>query len=160
MADPEVRFEHMMQRLRERQCRMTPQRVALLHILASSEGHPSAAQLYDQLRAQFPTTSLATVYKTLSLLDDAGEVLELGFGDGGSRYDGNKPYPHPHLICVRCRRIVDAGPGLADSLTREVAQDSGFQLVSHRLDFCGLCPNCQGTAGSTRSHKERSEHYE
>ncbi len=159
MTDPQVRFDQMMQRLRERHCRMTPQRIALLRLLAASEGHPSAAQLYDQIRAQFPTTSLATVYKTLTLLDDAGEVLELGFGDDCSRYDGNRPYPHPHLICLRCRRIVDAGPGLADSLARDVAQDSGFQVVSHRLDFYGLCPDCQGTPGSIKTHNEGSKQY-
>ena len=136
---------------------MTPQRVALLRLLASSEGHPGAAQLYDQLRTQFPTTSLATVYKTLSLLDDVGEVLELGFGDEGSRYDGNKPYPHPHVICIRCGKIMDAGPELAEALTREVARDSGYQLVSHRLEFYGLCPDCQGTAGSTKLQHEWSE---
>jgi Fur family peroxide stress response transcriptional regulator len=154
MTDPQVRFEQLKKKLRERQCRMTPQRVALLRLLASSEGHPTAAQLYDQLRAQFPTTSLATVYKTLSLLDDMGEVLELGFGDDASRYDGNKPYPHPHLICIRCRRIVDAGPGLAEGPAQELAQSSGFRVVSHRLDFYGLCPDCQGTPGSTNQKGE------
>ena len=148
MTDPEARFRQMVERLRQRQCRMTPQRVALLRLLATSEGHPSAAQLFDRLREQFPTTSLATVYKTLTLLDDMGEVLELGFGDEGSRYDGNNPHPHPHLICIRCHRIADAGPELTDTLTRQVAQESGFRLVSHRLDFYGLCPECQGAAGS------------
>jgi len=137
-----------MKKLRERRCRMTPQRVALLRLLASSEGHPSAAQLYDQLRAQFPTTSLATVYKTLSLLDEMGEVLELGFGNDGSRYDGNRPYPHAHLICIRCRKIMDGESGLAESLIQEVTQGSGFRVLGHRLDFYGLCPDCQGTADS------------
>lgn len=160
MANPETRFEEMMKKLRERQCRMTPQRVALLRLLARSEGHPSAAQLFDQLRAQFPTTSLATVYKTLSLLDDMGEVLELGFGEECSRYDGNKPYPHPHLICIRCHRIADGGPELTESLTRQAAKDSGFRLVSHRLDFYGLCPDCQGAAGSEKSQQEGSEDNE
>jgi Fur family peroxide stress response transcriptional regulator len=156
MADPQARFEELMKKLRERRYRLTPQRVALLRLLASSEGHPSVAQLYDRLRAQFPTTSLATVYKTLSLLDDMGEVLELGFGDNGKRYDGNKPYPHPHLICIRCRKIVDAEAGLAQNLAQEVAQGSGFRVVSHRLDFYGLCPDCQGTADSI-NHKGGNE---
>ena len=147
MADPQARFEELMSRLRERHCRVTPQRVALLRLLASSEGHPSAAYLYDRIRAQFPTTSLGTVYKTLSLLDDMGEVLELGFSDDDNRYDGNKPYPHPHLICIRCRKIVDADAeaSLARNLAQEVAQGSGFQVVSHRLEFYGLCPDCQGS---------------
>jgi len=132
-----------MTRLRERQCRMTRQRVALLRLLASAEDHPSAAQLYDRLRAQFPTTSLATVYKTLSLLDEMGEVLELGFGHDDRRYDGNRPYPHPHLICIRCRKIVDLEASVAESLTQEAVERSGFQVVGHRLDVYGLCPDCQ-----------------
>jgi len=144
MTDPQARFEELTNRLRECHYRMTPQRVALLRLLASSEGHPSAAQLYDRLRALFPTTSLATVYKTLSLLVEMGEVLELGFSDDDRRYDGNKPYPHPHLICIRCRKIVDAEAGVTQSLAQEMAQASGFQVVGHRLDFYGLCPDCQG----------------
>ena len=143
MADAEARFEELIHRLRERQCRLTPQRVALLRLLAASEGHPSAAGLYDRLRAQFPTTSLATVYKTLSLLDDLGEVLELGFSHDVVRYDANRPYPHPHLICLRCRKIVDGEPNLAPSLAGDVAQGSGFRVVGHRLDIYGLCPDCQ-----------------
>jgi len=133
-----------MSKLRKREYRLTPQRVALLRLLTSSEQHPSAAQLYEQLRAQFPTTSLGTVYKTLSLLKDLDEVLELSFADDDNRYDGNKPYPHPHLICIRCRRIVDAEVNLAQDLIQEMAQRSGYQLVGHRLDFYGLCPDCQG----------------
>jgi len=143
MADPQLRFEELAIKLRERRCRMTPQRVALLRLLAASEGHPSAAQLYDRLTAQFPTTSLATVYKTLSLLDEMGEVLELGFSGDDNRYDGNRPYPHPHLICIRCRKIVDAEAGLTRDLAQEAARGSGFQVISHRLDFYGLCPDCQ-----------------
>ena len=144
MADPQARFEELMTKLRERQCRMTPQRVALLRLLASSEGHPSAAQLYDALRTQFPTTSLATVYKTLNLLDEMSEVLELGFSSDASRYDGNKPYPHPHLICIRCHKIVDADEcSLPENLCQKVASQSGFHVIGQRLDFYGLCPECQ-----------------
>jgi Fur family peroxide stress response transcriptional regulator len=143
MVDPQARFEELMSRLREREYRLTPQRVALLRLLAASEGHPSAAQLYDQLKEQFPTTSPGTVYKTLNLLKDLDEVLELGFSDDDNRYDGNKPYPHPHLVCIRCRRITDLEISLAQKLVQEVARQSGFQFVSHRLDFYGLCPDCQ-----------------
>ena len=143
MTDPQLRFEELLKKLRDSQHRITPQRIALLRLLAASEGHPSAAHLYDRLTAQFPTTSLATVYKTLSLLDEMGEVLELGFSDDDNRYDGNRPYPHPHLICLRCRRIVDVDAGLGQDLAQEAAKGSGFQIVGHRLDFYGLCPECQ-----------------
>lgn len=145
MLDPQVRFEELIEKLRKREFRLTPQRVALLRLLAASETHPSAAQLYDQLKDQFPTTSPGTVYKTLSLLKEMGEVLELGFSNDDNRYDGNKPYPHPHLICIRCRKIIDPDVNLARTLVEEVAQQSGYRIVSHRLDFYGLCPDCQDT---------------
>jgi Fur family peroxide stress response transcriptional regulator len=143
MVDPQARFEELMSKLREHEYRLTPQRVALFRLLAASEGHPSAAHLYDQLKEQFPTTSPGTVYKTLNLLKDLDEVLELGFSDDDNRYDGNKPYPHPHLVCIRCRKIMDLENSVAQKLVQEVAQQSGFQFVSHRLDFYGLCPDCQ-----------------
>ena len=72
-----------------------------------------------------------------------GEVLELGFSTDDNRYDGNRPYPHPHLICIRCRKITDPQVSLVDDLTQEVAEQTGYQVVSHRLDFYGLCPDCQ-----------------
>ncbi|MEJ2737754.1 MAG: Fur family transcriptional regulator, partial [Anaerolineae bacterium] len=93
MADPQTRFEELVAKLREREYRLTPQRIALLRLLAASEGHPSASQLYEQMKDQFPTTSLATVYKTLNVLKEIGEVLELGFSGDDNRYDGKKPYP-------------------------------------------------------------------
>jgi len=132
-----------MSKLREREYRLTPQRVALLRLLAASDGHPSAAQLYDRLKDQFPTTSPGTIYKTLNLLKDLDEVLELGFSNDDNRYDGSKPYPHPHLICIRCQKIVDAEVSLAQNLVQEVTRQSSYQIVGHRLDFYGLCPDCQ-----------------
>ena len=144
--DPQARFEELVNKLREREYRLTPQRIALVRLLATSDGHPSASQLYDQIKEQFPTTSLATVYKTLNILKEMDEVLELGFSGDDNRYDGNKPYPHPHLICIHCQKILDPEVSLAQNLIQEVAQSSGYQIVGHRLDFYGLCPDCQDGA--------------
>jgi Fur family peroxide stress response transcriptional regulator len=147
MVDPHARFETLLGRLREQGYRLTPQRIALLRLLAASDGHPSASDLYDQLQAQFPTISPATIYKTLNLLKELDEVLELGFSDDDNRYDGGRPYPHPHLICVRCRKIIDPEVDIAEDLVqqmaRQVARQSGYQNISHRLDFYGVCPDCQ-----------------
>jgi Fur family peroxide stress response transcriptional regulator len=145
MVDPQTRFEELVAKLREREYRLTPQRIALLRLLTASDGHPSASQLYEQIKDQFPTTSLATVYKTLNVLKEIDEVLELGFSGDDNRYDGRKPYPHPHLVCIRCQRILDPEVSLAHSLVQEVAQSSGYRLVGHRLDFYGLCPDCQAS---------------
>ena len=141
--DSQTRYDELLTRLRARENRITPQRLALLRILAESTDHPSASQLYSDIKKRYPTTSLATVYKTIALLKDLNEVLELGFPDGSNRYDGNKPFPHPHVICTRCRKITD--PDLVDfnELSEEMSQKTGYRIFSHRLDFFGLCPDCQ-----------------
>jgi Fur family transcriptional regulator, peroxide stress response regulator len=141
--DPQARFDQLVAKLKERDYRLTPQRIALIRVLASSDGHPSASHLHEQIKEQFPTTSLATVYKTLTVLKEVDEVLELGFSDGDNRYDGAKPYPHPHLVCTNCGKIMDPEVDLADGLIEEVARSTGYRIVSHRLDFYGLCPVCQ-----------------
>ncbi|RKY26530.1 MAG: transcriptional repressor [Candidatus Omnitrophota bacterium] len=143
MTDSSVRLERMLEKLRERKFRITPQRLAVVKILAESKGHPSAETIYKQVRKVFPTTSLATIYKTVSLLKELGEVLELGFPEGSNRYDGNKPYPHPHIICVRCKKIIDPDLRGIERLSEEVSQKTGFRILNHRVDFFGLCPECQ-----------------
>ena len=142
MSDPQNRLESMLTKLREHKFRVTPQRIAVLKILALSDGHPSVEQIFEQVKKDFPTTSLATVYKTVSLLKQLNEVLELGFPEGRNRYDGNRPYPHPHLICMECKKIVDPDLASLDDLTQELILDTGFKIVNHRLDFFGICPEC------------------
>ena len=143
MNDPEARFEELLANLREQEYRITPQRMALLRLLAASEGHPSAAKLHEQLRERFPTLSLATVYKTLNLLKGMGEVQELSFCDDDTRYDGNDPSPHPHLVCIRCHKIIDLDVAELDDLEQDVARTWDFRVLNHRLDFFGICSECQ-----------------
>ena len=110
MADQNQRFNTIIEKLRENGHKITPQRLAIVKILAKSEGHPSVEHIYDQIIRDFPTMSLATVYRNILLIKSLGEVLELGFPDGSNRYDGNRPYPHPHVICIKCKKIVDPDP--------------------------------------------------
>jgi len=142
-AESQKRIEQMLSKLKERDFRITPQRLAVLRILAASEGHPSVDDIYQQVKIEFPTTSLATVYKTISLLKELNEVLELGFPDGSNRYDGNNPCPHPHVICVKCKRIMDPELMTMDTLSDEMIRKTGYKIYHHRLDFFGLCPECQ-----------------
>lgn len=141
--DSDQRLKDLLEKLKGRKFRITPQRYAVLSILVTSEDHPSVDQIYKQVKTQFPTTSIATVYKTVALLKELGEVLELGFHSGNNRYDGNRPYPHPHVICTKCNKIMDPELTALDELSREMAQKTGYHIVSHRLDFFGLCPDCQ-----------------
>jgi Fur family peroxide stress response transcriptional regulator len=137
------RVDQMLSKLKGNDFRITPQRIAILTILAGSEEHPSVEDIFKEVKTQFPTTSLATVYKTISLLKELNQVLELGFPDGSNRYDGSKPYPHPHVICTKCKRIVDPELVHLGEISEEMSLKTGYKIFSHRLDFFGLCPRCQ-----------------
>ena len=142
MADHKKRFETIIQKLRDNGHKITPQRMAIVAVLTKSEGHPSVEDIYDQIKTDFPTMSLATVYRNIVLIKSLGEVLELGFPDGSNRYDGNKPTPHPHVICVKCKKIVDPDLDSFDDMKKEVASATSFTILNHRLDFFGICSNC------------------
>jgi Fur family peroxide stress response transcriptional regulator len=144
MDDPKTRLNHMVAKLRAQNLRLTPQRLAILRLLAASQGHPSIEDIYDSMKVDFPTMSPATVYKTITLLKELDEVLELGFPHGVNRYDGSKPYPHPHVICLKCNKIKDSELGGFEPLIEAAGNETGFRIFSHRLDFFGLCPECQG----------------
>lgn len=137
------RVNQMLDKLKESGCRLTPQRLAVMRILAVTTKHPSVEQIYEQLQVDFPATSLATVYKTVTLLKGLGEVMELGFGSGRNHYDGRDPSPHPHLVCTSCEKIVDAESDAMVHIAKELEESSGFLIKSHRLDFFGLCPQCR-----------------
>jgi Fur family peroxide stress response transcriptional regulator len=137
-----LRIDQMVSKLRDRDFRITPQRLAVLTVLAASEGHPTVETIYEKVRVQFPTTSLATIYKTVSLLREIKEVLELGFADGSNRYDGSRPFPHPHVICTKCKKIIDPDLSSLKDMTKEVAEETGFEILTHRLDFFGICREC------------------
>jgi Fur family peroxide stress response transcriptional regulator len=148
LADPQQRLAQMTRVLKDKGCRLTPQRLAILRILSKSIGHPSAEQIFEQIKTAYPTTSLATIYKTLSLLKQVGEVFEVNFTSVGSHYDGNKPYPHPHLICTKCGQILDPEFEAAAGISQEIARQTGYKITHQQLNFFGLCPKCQADGQS------------
>jgi len=139
----EQRMEQMISKLKKYEFRITPQRLAVLRVLAASNGHPSVEGIYDAVRKEFPTTSIATIYKTVNLLKQIDEVLEIAFPDGSNRYDGNNPFPHPHIICVHCKRIVHPDMESLEAIMDKAAEKTGFEILSHRLDFFGICNDCK-----------------
>jgi Fur family peroxide stress response transcriptional regulator len=142
MTNPDIRFNQLIAALKERQFRLTPQRVELVRLIATSEGHPSAAQIYARVKVQFPTMSQATVYKTLALLKEMGQVLEIDLRDD-SHYDGNRPQPHPHLICTICNKIIDGELTLDEASLRSLEQATGYRILRPQIALYGLCPDCK-----------------
>jgi Fur family peroxide stress response transcriptional regulator len=138
-----TRLAELLQQLREHGCRLTPQRMAIVQAVLSSSEHPTAEQIHAQVQAQFPMTSLATVYNTLGLLKEVGALLEINLGHGSSRYDGINPQAHLHLICTHCQAILDADLPEAQAFVRSLSQATGFQVTGQRFDLFGICPQCQ-----------------
>jgi len=147
MAAHKKRFEIIIQKLRDNGHKVTPQRLVIAKILAKSEGHPSVENIHEQIKKDFPTMSIATVYKNIVLFKSLGEVLELGFSGGSNRYDGKRPYPHPHVICIKCKKIVDPDLDSLEEIEKEIAVETHFKVLSHRLDFFGICSDCMAKKG-------------
>jgi Fur family transcriptional regulator, peroxide stress response regulator len=142
MNEADQRYDQIVRKLQEHNHKLTPQRLAVAKILVQSQDHPNVEAIFEKLKKDFPTMSLATVYRNVMLFKSLGEVLEIGFPDGSNRYDGNKPYPHPHVVCVQCKRIIDPDLTTLQNLTEEVGRKTGFRILTHRLDFFGVCSDC------------------
>ena len=142
-AHLKARYDVISKKLKESGNKLTPQRLAIARILAEKEGHPSVEDIYNQLQRDFPGISQATVYRNIMLLKSLGEVLEIGFAGASTRYDGKKPYPHPHVICLRCNKIIDPDLETLRDMTKEIIDESGFEIVTYRLDFFGICTECR-----------------
>jgi Fur family transcriptional regulator, peroxide stress response regulator len=121
--------------------RVTPQRLAVYEVLCESGGHLSAETIFQRVRAAQPSLSLATVYRTLEMLRDAGLAVEGRLGDSRNFYETNVE-PHFHLVCIGCHTVRDLDPEQAVQLQREVAERSGYRIRWSRLEFYGSCADC------------------
>ena len=136
--DMDVLYE----RLREKGIRLTPQRKLILDLLKSSDEHLTAEEIYQNLKQQLQPISLGTVYNTLHKLKESGVIQELTYGDMSSRYDGVSR-PHYHVTCVNCGKVVDFHWDVLKELEQEASVATGFLVNSHRMEFHGLCQQCQ-----------------
>lgn len=134
--------EHAIDKMKEANIRITPQRYAILEYLVESHSHPTADEIYKHLEHRFPNMSVATVYNNLRLFTEIGFVVEMSYGDGSSRFDFTSTR-HYHAICDECGKIVDVNyPGLED-VEAATERLTGFIVREHRLEMYGLCPDCQ-----------------
>lgn len=128
--------------LKDKDVRMTSQRTAILSNLLAGNKHPTVNEIYDDLKDDFPSMSVATIYNNLKFFKEAGIVKELPFGDGSSRFDLTT-IDHFHTICRNCGKIEDFHfPSLVEdeNLAQAIA---GFQAEDYRFEIIGLCEECQ-----------------
>lgn len=129
------------ERLHREGKKITPQRRLIYQALANKISHPSAEDIYEEVRAIIPDISLATVYKTLRELVDMGEVLEIKYQSDQSRFDPLIT-PHHHLVCTRCSSIQNVFKQVAIP-EPDIAEKGGFHIRQSQIIYWGLCPNCQ-----------------
>jgi len=123
--------------------RVTKQRVAVVEALADSAGFHSAQEIHDLLGARGASVGLATVYRTLAVLADTGEIDMMRSEDGEAIYRRCSDTHHHHLVCRSCGHTVEVEGPAVESWTSSIAGSHDFADVSHTLEIFGVCPHCR-----------------
>lgn len=135
------------EKLKETGFKITPQRRAIVDILLKNKSeHLSSEEIYDLVRVDCPEIGLATVYRTMQLLDEIGVTSKLNLDDGCIRYelslDREDCHNHHHLICKSCGKIMEVHEDLLDNIEKEIQELYKFKILDHDVKFYGLCDAC------------------
>ncbi|SMF66337.1 Fur family transcriptional regulator [Allosphingosinicella indica] len=122
----------------EKGLRITEQRKVIARVLSESEDHPDVETLHQRAAAVDPGISIATVYRTLRLFEDAGILERHDFGDGRARYEAMSESHHDHLIDVESGKVIEFVDDEIEALQRKIAEKLGFRLVDHRMELYGV----------------------
>ena len=122
----------------ERGMRMTEQRRVIARVLSVSDDHPDVEELYRRAAAQDPHISIATVYRTVRLFEEAGVVERHDFGDGRSRYEEAGNDHHDHLIDTKSGEVVEFFDPEIETMKEAIAERLGYKLIGHKLELYGV----------------------
>lgn len=135
-------FEHTIQKLRDQGFKLTPQRLAVIKYMLGNMHHPSALTIHGDLKRKYPSLSFSTVYNTLNVLEEIGEVQSVYVFSDHLNYD---PYiePHMHFFCRECKTIHDIHPGDAEGIQPPSGEIDGHFVHSSQVVLRGICKNCR-----------------
>lgn len=122
----------------EKGLRITEQRRVIAQVLSEAEDHPDVERLHERAAAIDPGISIATVYRTVRLFEEAGILERHDFGDGRSRYEAAPESHHDHLIDVETGNVIEFVDPELEQLQRQIAEKLGFRLVDHRMELYGV----------------------
>lgn len=142
----------LLERLRARGHRLTPQRDMILLAVHDVGGHASAEEIHQQVLAQNPNVDLSTTYRTLELLTEMGVVYRTDMGDGTSRYELAEEEMHHHLVCRQCGRVMDLGHDVLEPLQECLRADYGFAADLTHMVLQGLCETCHRLSAGRQSN--------
>ena len=132
--------------LRQKRLKTTQQREAIVDAFLRSSGHVALEDLLSSARKKNPGVGLATVYRTVKLLEDAGIATSRQFGSGQTLYEVSGQH-HDHIICQSCHYIVEFESDEIERLQADIAKRHGFKIVNHRHEVFGLCEKAAGVPG-------------
>jgi Fur family peroxide stress response transcriptional regulator len=132
--------------------RNSSQREAILKILMNTRSHPTADDIYDEVREEIPNISKGTVYRNLKVLQEMGQVRELNLDGTKSRFEVASA-SHYHFRCENCGRLLDLDVPINKELDREIAKQTGLRISHHQLEFRGRCHDCQSSIGKQTTNK-------
>ena len=128
--------------LRARGFRMTPQRMAILHVLRHDGTHLSPAEVYKRARKEMPSLTEPTVYRTLEFLAENGMIRSSHSGSGHLTYE-IAGEDHHHVVCRICGSEIEVEHTLLENLYRKLETTSGYRSIDSHVTFFGVCPECQ-----------------
>ena len=134
--------------------RMTHQREVILDELGKCKSHPTADSLYERVKKRLPRISLATVYRNLEILSEAGLIKKLEISGRQKRFDWDLEQ-HDHIFCVQCHRVDNIEIERKQKLSLPPEHDRGYQIAGCRIEFFGVCPRCQKK--NARTIKKKGE---
>ena len=130
--------ETILERCESRGLRMTEQRRTIASVLEDAKDHPDVEELYARASALDPRISLATVYRTVKLFEEAGILEKLEFGDGRARYEDAERDHHDHLIDLKSGDVIEFVDAEIEALQDRIARKLGYRLMGHRLELYGV----------------------
>lgn len=144
-VDYDVLLEDFKTLLKNNGLKFTIQREVILETLYNSTEHLTPEALHQLIQQNHPqlNTGIATVYRTLSLLEDSALVTSLSFGAQGKKYELGAKDHHDHMICTKCGAIIEFIDESIEERQADIAKKHGFQMIDHSMQIYGICKNCQ-----------------
>ena len=146
MGGKSININELKENLKEKGYKLTPQRRAIVDIIIDKEGqHLTAEEIYDEVKKVCPDIGLATVYRTVLLLEEVNVIYKLDLNDGCSRYElvhSDEEHRHHHLVCNKCKKVFEVQDDLLEELEERIEKTYKFKILDHSVKFFGICSEC------------------
>jgi Fur family ferric uptake transcriptional regulator len=131
--------------VKQRGLKYTEQREIVLEVLLNAKEHLTAEEVYNEVKNTNPDSNIgiATVYRSLSFLEEVHLITSISFGTDGKKYESNTKKHHDHLICTSCGKIIEFMDEEIEKKQNKIAKENGFKITSHVMQLLGNCSDCQ-----------------